>query len=99
MESLSLLSTAARKALLRREIFSDVGKLLNDSLSAHFLATQVELMSCSVSFYDNRSNLSPNDTLISMRKRQVTVPNIHSCLCERIAAIALKSRQVLSLSW
>lgn len=70
IESLSWLSTSAGKGQLRREIFSDVGKLLNDSLNTHFLTTQVELMSFSiwsVSSYDNRSNLGINDTLISMK--------------------------------
>lgn len=86
------------RCLLRREIFSDVGKLPNHSLNVHFLATQVELMSfsiTSVSLYDNRSNLGIDDLLISMTKRQVTVPNIHSCLCEWIAAMALKTRAVV----
>lgn len=70
IESLSQILTAARKGLLRRQIFSDAGKLLNDSLKAHFLATRVELMSSSirsVSFYDNRCNLGINNTLISMK--------------------------------
>lgn len=99
IESLSRLSTAARKGLLRRESSSDVGKLLNDSLNTHSLATQVELMSFairSVSFCDKRSNLGMNDTLFSTRKHQDTVPSVRSCLCEWIAAMALKIWEALS---
>lgn len=84
IESLSRLSTAAREEgpVPMGEIFSDVGKLLNDRLSTHFVTTQVEIVSFSirsVSFYNNRSKQDINNTLISMKKRQVTVPNIHSC--------------------
>lgn len=84
IESLSRLSTAASEEgpVTMGEIFSEVGKLLNDCLNTHFMATQVELVSFpirSVSFYNYRSKLDINNALISMTKRQATVPNIRSC--------------------